>query len=578
MKRFFPYYKYLFEIKWIFAIALLSGVLNGVVSGAGLPWMLKTVLPEIFSQKDLSFWTLVGVSMIMPAVFLVRGISQFINSYYIQYCGLKVLEGIQVLVFDRVQKMPMQFFTKNKSGDLLSRLTGDTQMIRSIIVGVSNDIIRQPMQLLGAVGYLVYMSMHSKEVFILLICIGTVPLCVLPIRVIGRKLFKRAKAVQAQAGNLTAYVSDSLQAPMEIRAYNMQETVSEGFHQKIISLFTKRMKAVKYEKMMAPIIDFVSACGIAVTIVYAGMKHMDFTNDMAPLLLALYMCYDPIKKLGGVHTKIQKATASLDRVEYILHHENNLPEPSQPVTFQDVQGSVSFEDVSFSYDADLVLRDINIMVSSGQVVAIVGPSGAGKSSFASLILRFYDVTSGRIKVDGIDVRKVKKFDLREAIAIVAQSPVLFNETVMENIRIGRPQATDEEVIEAARKAHAHSFVQNMDGGLGYHTSVGERGTLLSGGQRQRIAIARAFLKDAPILILDEATSALDSESEAEIQKALEGLVKGRTTFIIAHRFSTIKIADRILVFNHGHLVADGSHDKIYPTCDLYRELYDRQSG
>lgn len=578
MKRFLPYYHYLLEVKWYFIIALLAGVVSGVVSGAGLPWMLKVVLPEIFSQKDIPIWQLIGVSLIMPGVFFVRGITQFVNTYYIQYCGLKVLEGIQVQVFSRVQKMPIQFFSKNKSGDLLSRLMGDTQMIRSIIVDVSNDVIRQPMQLLGAMGYLTYMSMKSSEIFVLLICLGTVPLCVFPIRLIGKKLFRKAKVVQEQAGDLTAFVSDSLQAPMEIRAYNMQETVANSFHKKVISLFAKRMKVVKYDKMMAPIIDFVSACGIAVTIVYAGTKHMDFTNDMAPLLLALYMCYEPIKKLGKVHTKIQKATASLDRVEYILHHENSLPECDHPAVFDEVKGCVRFDGVSFAYDKDFVLRDINVSVPVGQVVAIVGPSGAGKTSFAGLIPRFYDVTSGSIFLDDIDVRKVKKFDLREAIAVVAQSPVLFNETVMENIRVGRPQATDAEVIDAAKKAHAHHFIERLDGKLGYQTRVGERGTLLSGGQRQRIVIARAFLKDAPILILDEATSALDSESEAEIQKALEVLVKGRTTFIIAHRFSTIKIADRILVFDQGSLVADGPHQEIYQTSGLYKELYDRQSG
>lgn len=577
MKRFRPYYHYLFEVKWIFILAMLAGIINGVVSGAGLPWMMKEVLPEVFSQEDQPLAELIQVALIMPAVFLIRGLSLFVNTYYIQYCGLKVLEGIQVEVFDRVQKLPVSFFHKNKSGDLLSRLMGDTQMMRTVIVDVANDIIRQPMQLLGALGYLGYMSMQRSEFFFLLICMGTVPLCVLPIRMIGKKLFRKARAVQAQTGDLTASVTDGLQAPMEIRAYNMQQSIVQRFHAKVVSLFSKRMKVAKYDKMMAPIIDVVSACGIAVTIVYAGKQNMDFTKDMAPLLLALYMCYDPIKKLGKVHTKVQRATASLDRVEYILHHENPLAEPEHPSSLGEVKGAVQFEDVSFAYDKDPVLQDLNLAIPAGQVVAIVGPSGAGKSSFASLIPRFYDVLTGRVTLDGVDVRAVKKYDLRDSIAIVSQSPVLFNESVMENIRIGRPSASDFEVKEAASKAHAHEFIENaLDDG--YQTMVGERGTLLSGGQRQRIAIARAFLKDAPVLILDEATSALDSESEAEIQKALEGLIQGRTTFIIAHRFSTIKIADRILVFDQGYLVADGSHGEIYQSSRLYKELYDRQSG
>jgi subfamily B ATP-binding cassette protein MsbA len=577
MKRFLPYYRYLLEVKWYFIAAVLAGLVYGAAAGAGLPLVMRDVLPRIFSHEDVPLLKLILVALLLPAIYVLQGASQFANTYLINYCGLKVLERIQVAVFDRVQKMPLSFFHKNKTGDLLSRLTGDTQMMRTAIVDISNDLVVQPMKLIGAIGALVYMSMQKSEFFILLVCLATVPACVFPIRMIGKKLFRKAKELQHQTGNLTASITEGLQAPMEIRAYNMQEKVSSRFHQQVISLFKARMKVVKYDKLMAPVIDFITVCGAAAAIVYAGYAGMEFKADVVPLLTALYLSYDPLKKLGKVHTKIQRATASLDRVEYILHHKNDLQEPETAVSLGNVQGGVCFDYVSFAYDKEVVLKDIHVEIPSGQVVAIVGPSGAGKSSFASLIPRFYDVTSGRILIDGVDVRDVKKWELREAIAIVTQSPVLFNETVMENIRIGRPTASDDEVIEAAKKAHAHHFIEDsLDDG--YQTIVGERGTLLSGGQCQRIAIARAFLKDAPILILDEATSALDSESEAEIQKALEGLVQGRTTFIIAHRFSTIKIADRILVFDRGALVADGSHDEIYTSSSLYKELYDRQSG
>ena len=578
MKRFFPYYKYLFEVKGPFIIAVIAGIVYGAVAGAGLPLVMREVLPGVFSDEQRSLWDLIFAAALLPAIYLVQGIAQFVNTYLINFCGFKVVEGIQVDVFSRIQKLPLSFFHKNKSGDLLSRLTGDTQQMRTAIVDVSNDIVVQPMKLIGAIGALVYMSMQKSEFFILLVCLATVPACVFPIRMIGKKLFRKAKVVQAQAGDLTASITDGLQAPMEIRAYNMQQSVIERFRQQIINLFASRMKVVKYDKSMTPIIDVITIFGAAAAIVYAGYSGMEFKKDVVPLLTALYLSYNPLKRLGKIHTKIQRATASLDRVEYILHHDNNLADVENPTDLGEVKGDVEFKDVSFAYDNDLVLRDINVSIPAGQVVAIVGPSGAGKSSFAGLIPRFYDVTTGRISIDGHDIRSVKKYDLRESIAIVSQTPVLFNETVMENIRIGRPSASDAEVIEAARNAHAHDFIQTLDGGVGYDTSVGERGTLLSGGQRQRIAIARAFLKDAPILILDEATSALDSESEAEIQKALEGLVVGRTTFIIAHRFSTIKIAHRILVFSDGDLVADGPHEAIYPTNALYRELYDRQSG
>jgi subfamily B ATP-binding cassette protein MsbA len=575
MKRFLPYYIYLKKVKWYFVLAVLAGIVSGLVSGAGLPWMMKEVLPKVFSEEETSLMKLIGVALIMPAVFLFRGATHFINSYYISYCGNRVLEFMQVDVFMRIQLLPLQFFHKHKSGDLLSRLRGDTSSIRDIIVGASDDIIKQPMQLMGALAFLVTMSVQKSEFFFLLVCMATVPLSVFPIRLIGIKLFRKAKKVQAQAGDLTAYISDGLQAPMDIRAYNMQESVVDKFHQRVRKIFKLRMKMIKYNKMLGPIVEFVSACGIAVTIVYAGSADMDFKEEIMPLLTALYMSYSPIKKLGQLNSKIQKATASLDRVEYLLHYPDELPEAEKPVQINGVRGSVDFEQVAFSYGNETVLNGMNLSIPSGQVVALVGPSGAGKTTFANLIPRFYDVNDGRVLVDGHDVRDIKKFDLRNAVALVSQAPALFNETVIENIRIGSPEKSDDDVIIAAKKAHAHEFIE---GSLpqGYQTIVGERGSMLSGGQRQRIAIARAFLKDAPILILDEATSALDSESEAHIQEALEELAKGRTTFIIAHRFSTIKMADRILVFDKGRIIADGPHEALYNDSQLYRSLYDRQ--
>jgi subfamily B ATP-binding cassette protein MsbA len=575
MKRFLPYYIYLKKVKWYFVLAVLAGIVSGLVSGAGLPWMMKEVLPKVFSEEETSLMKLIGVALIMPAVFLFRGATHFINSYYISYCGNRVLEFMQVDVFMRIQLLPLQFFHKHKSGDLLSRLRGDTSSIRDIIVGASDDIIKQPMQLMGALAFLVTMSVQKSEFFFLLVCMATVPLSVFPIRLIGIKLFRKAKKVQAQAGDLTAYISDGLQAPMDIRAYNMQESVVDKFHQRVRKILKLRMKMIKYNKMLGPIVEFVSACGIAVTIVYAGSADMDFKEEIMPLLTALYMSYSPIKKLGQLNSKIQKATASLDRVEYLLHYPDELPEAEKPVQINGVRGSVDFEQVAFSYGNETVLNGMNLSIPSGQVVALVGPSGAGKTTFANLIPRFYDVNDGRVLVDGHDVRDIKKFDLRNAVALVSQAPALFNETVIENIRIGSPEKSDDDVIIAAKKAHAHEFIE---GSLpqGYQTIVGERGSMLSGGQRQRIAIARAFLKDAPILILDEATSALDSESEAHIQEALEELAKGRTTFIIAHRFSTIKMADRILVFDKGRIIADGPHEALYNDSQLYRSLYDRQ--
>ena len=578
MKRFLPYYKYLFEVKWYFLTAVLAGIVFGVASGWGLPRILEKAVPEMLKGDEVPIWEAIKVALLIPLVFGIRGASQYVNSYLVNYCGFHVLERIQVRVFKRLQVLPLGFFQKNKSGDLLSRLMGDTQMMRTVIVDIANQIIMQPMVLIGALFYLAMKSYEQSEFFILLICITTIPLCVFPIRIVGRKLLKKAKKLQKQSGELTASVTDSLQAPQEIRAYNMQDSVVGKFRASLLELFRSRMKVVKYDKLMGPSIEIVSSLGMAVTIVYAGKENMDFQKDLFPLMTALFLCYDPIKKLGAIHAKVQKGLASLDRIEFILNHEDDLPEPENPVPLGDDCGEVIFEGLDFAYNESAVLKDVNVKIPAGQVVALVGPSGAGKSTFSSLIPRFYDATEGNVYVGGNDVRSVSKHSLRDKIAIVAQSPVIFNESVMENIRLGRPEASDAEVIAAAKKAHADDFIHKLEGGKGYQTLVGERGGSLSGGQRQRLAIARAFLKDAPILILDEATSALDSESEAKIQEALEALVKGRTTFIIAHRFSTIKIAERILVFKKGYIVADGAHEDIYDSSALYRDLYDRQSG
>jgi len=291
-------------------------------------------------------------------------------------------------------------------------------------------------------------------------------------------------------------------------------------------------------------------------------------------VIALYMCYDPMKKLGEIHNRLKQGEASLDRLETILKAEEGVTDPVNPVKIAKVEGRVSFEGVAFSYADNPALKGISLEVPAGQVVALVGPSGAGKTTFASMVPRFYDPTVGRISLDGVDLRDLRLKDLRDHITIVPQEAVLFAGTIFENIKLGRMGASDDEVKEAARQAHAHEFIVNLPDG--YETQVGERGAQLSGGQKQRISIARAFLKNAPVLILDEATSALDSEAESKIQQELADLTRGRTTFIIAHRFSTIRIADRILVFDGGRIVGDGTFQELEASHGLFRSLLERQ--
>lgn len=334
------------------------------------------------------------------------------------------------------------------------------------------------------------------------------------------------------------------------------------------------MKVAKYSLALAPVIEILSAIGIAITFVYAYRIRLPLESFLA-IVAALVVCYDPVKKLGALSNEVRRGEASLQRLEEVLNEPVTIQDPDKPLPVDRLKGSITFDDVTFGYSEDEpVLRDVSIEIPAATVCALVGPSGSGKSTFASLVPRFYDVQAGAVRVDGIDVRDVRLADLRRNIAIVSQDPILFNDTIYNNLLFGRPDATREEVEQAAKAAFAHDFIVALPNG--YDTLAGERGTQLSGGQKQRIALARAFLRQAPILILDEATSALDSESEAYIQQALKELMVGKTVLIIAHRFSTIRDASMILVFQDSRIVAHGSHETLYESNDLYRSLYDRQ--
>ncbi|HEX7262291.1 MAG TPA: ABC transporter ATP-binding protein [Luteolibacter sp.] len=590
MKRYLPYYKYLRTVRWQFALGVLAGLLYAITSGLGMPLMLNLVLPVLFKSASTGDswyvvwikWKLGGISdnhllliccMWIPLIFLIRSVASYANSYLIQYAGQRVLEDIRLDLFVKLQSLPLSFFKKNMSGDLLARLMSDTAVLRQIIANVSSDLIKQPATLLSALCFLGYKAWTDHSFFVALIALVTVPLCVLLIRSAGRKLATRAKMLQAQGGTMTAALAETLQAPLEIRAYNLERRQISAFRKRTNEMLKVSMKVVKYRQAISPSIEVVAAFGFAVALFLGVRQGMSLESFMA-LGMALFMAYEPVKKLGMIHSLFKQADSAIERIEHISGEPDSLPDPISPRPFAAPREAIRFENLSFAYGEEPVLKELNLSIPIGQVVALVGPSGAGKSTFAHLIPRFYDPQAGGITFDGTDIRDFAKKDLRDAIAVVPQMPSLFLGTIAENIRIGRENATDEEVRDAARRANADDFIRSLP--QGYATEVGERGDLLSGGQRQRIAIARAFLKNAPILILDEATSALDSESESMVQQALAALVKGRTTFIIAHRYSTITIADRVLVFQQGRIVADGNHDTLRQTDPTYQSMIGNQ--
>ena len=573
-------------MKFHFVVGVLAGLVYALATGAGLPMLTKIVFPILFDEtggesKWYAAWLtsmlgeisrnelLIYTCLWIPVVFTLRALAAFINAYFIQFAGTRVVEEIRTDLFKKLQTLPLAFFQKNKTGDLLARVMGDTQMLQQVVAQASSDLVKQPATMIAALAVVITLAFRDEKFFIAIIALATVPLCMLVIRAAGKKLARRAASLQIQGGDLSASLTESLQSALEIRAFNLQQVQTENFTQRVREILKLSMKVVKYKQIISPSIETVAACGFAGAL-YFGVRAGMTLEGFMTLGMALYMSYEPIKKLGAIHSIFQQGKASVDRIEYILHAEDTIPNPPSPLPFPRPFSSLAFKNVTFAYDEVPVLHEISVEIPAGQVVALVGPSGAGKSTFAQLVGRFYDPQQGAVTLDGTPIREFLKHDLREAIAVVPQSPSLFLGTIEENIRIGKMDASRAEIEAAARKAFAHDFIMQMPNG--YETASGERGDFLSGGQRQRIAIARAFLKDAPILILDEATSALDAESEAMIQQALGELVKGRTTLIIAHRFSTIKIADRILVFKNGKIVNDGNHEELIHHDPIYRAM------
>lgn len=573
MQIFRPYFAMLKPVRFHYAASMALGLIYGAAGGFGLPFLLYKVFPRIFGETQPDFWLLVGAVALLPIVFTVRGLSGFGNAYLTTYCGVHVLNRIKFEIYAKLQQLPLAFFQRNRAGDLMARMNGDAVAVQTVVTVVSNDLIKQPVTFIGAIVSLVYMAMQNERLIFILFALGIIPVCIMPVRYIGKKLLARAQQLQRSAGNINSVLHENIAAVREIKAFNLQDRETNRYVGLLDVLARYSLKTMKYNHLLTPLIEVISAAGISIAIIYASTASMSLAEVM-PLIAALYMCYDPIKKLGGIQGQIKKGQASVSRIEHILKADDTIPEPEHPRPFEVTRTDIEFRDVVFGYGGQSVLHQISAVIPSGSITALVGPSGAGKSTLVNLIPRFYDAQCGSVLIGGVDVRDYSTHDLRAHIAIVSQDTVLFNDSLRNNIRLGRLDASDEDVEQAARLSFAHDFITAFD--EGYETRAGERGLRLSGGQKQRISIARAFLKNAPILILDEATSSLDSESEEMVHRALVELVRGKTVLIIAHRFSTVKMAGTILVMDQGRIRASGSHVELYEKDLLYRSLYDRQ--
>jgi subfamily B ATP-binding cassette protein MsbA len=577
----------------LLAIAILLGLVYSAASALGVPFLIGKVLPAAFgdaatrAQPLLAFPAWLGwepirlppgrevafAVLFLPSVFLFRGLAQWGANVCINVAGLRVIDSVRAAVFARLQRLPVAFFSRMPTGDILQRLTADVQSVRIVLVDVTNDLVIQPFMLVFATGAVLVTCLALPDGWKFLACLAATPLSVLLVRWIGLALRRRAHLAAERLARLGSVFIENLQSPREVRAYNLEARELARYRILAEDALRINSRIARYDKALSPLLEVVAACGVALA-VWVGSDIGLGLPDLLLIVTALYMAYEPVKKLGRVSNLLRVAEVGLSRLAEILDAPDEVPERPDAPSLGPVRGALRLEAVDFRYGGENVLSGLTLDIPAGQSVALVGPSGAGKSTLVNLIPRFHDPAAGRILLDGRDLRDLRLAELRGAIALVSQEPVLFDDSVRENIRLGRPRATDAEVDEAARLAGALDFIRALPQGM--DTPVGQRGGSLSGGQRQRVAIARAFLKDAPILLLDEATSALDTETERGIQASLNQLMRGRTTLIVAHRLSTVRDVDRILVLDRGAVVADGTREHVLAASPLFRRLAEQQ--
>ena len=538
---------------------------DGVIAKLVEPFIDRIVIAQDYELARMAPFFVVGLA-------LFKGISRYVQEYFIGTAGQMAIQDIRNALFGQSMDLSMRYHTDTASGNLMSKILNDVNLMQSVLSNVVVSCIRETLTLIGLAGVALYTDWRMA-----LMAFVVIPASAIPASAIGKKIKKFSRRGQGAMGELTTALEQAFSGIKVVKAFATEEQEKNKFIQQNLAYYRFIRKTLKYGALSSPVMEILTAVGVAAVLWY-GLNRVlagEMTQgQLFSVLAAILFMYTPLKRLTKVNNTVQQALGGAERVFEVLDEKPEIVEAQDALELRDCRGEVCFENVSFSYDAEPVIQNLNLSVSPGEVVALVGPSGAGKSTLAGLISRFYDPTVGRILIDGLDISSLSIRSLHDNLALVDQETFLFNATISENISYGSAEATTAEVVAAARQAFADEFISLMP--EGYQTMIGDRGVRLSGGQRQRLCIARAILRDAPILLLDEATSALDTESEAMVQLALSNLMRERTTFVIAHRLSTVKHADRILVLEGGRIKESGSHTELLAAGGLYRRLYDMQ--